>query len=198
MYLNALSFHRNAANFFEEVLEICRICARIASILQSFKCTEPSEKQILKHRVQVDRMLLNGYPGVQMLDDTGNVFAALFLIHNAACKIWKSIEQVWSLLYLASRNFLFVNPGSAYRSEVSKKTAEASGVWPEETTIEPTGGTVVVAGYHAPLLFANVKKCANTYLWIDNKECYKLQYLQLAAPYDQKLYFPQCRFMGTL
>lgn len=172
--INGLSFHRNVANSFQEVLENCRICAEIAFIPRSFKLTVRCKEHILNHRVKMDIILLNGYPGVQTLYKTGHVCAAFFLLQQAAIKIGKSIEQMWSLPYLASRNFLFVDQGSVYGSTEMKKAVDTSRVWPGETTIKTLGGFTVVEGYHAPPCLANLKNRVDTYLRIGDKDCLQL------------------------
>lgn len=73
-----------------------------------FKLTIHSEELRFNYRVQVNTMCSSGRPVIHMAEVATHVYAALILRNQSTTENWKSVQKMWSLVYLASPIFFLL------------------------------------------------------------------------------------------
>lgn len=78
----------------------CHICRKLCATPRRFKLTIATEGTKFNHRVQFDTKCINGRAVLPMVDEAPHLCAAAFLQMPSTSEIWKTIRNMWSLVYL--------------------------------------------------------------------------------------------------
>lgn len=133
-------------------------------------------------------MFLSSRSVLHMLDKAMHFFTASFLHTQSTTEIRKSIPQMWSIFYSVRPDFLVFEQGYAYTSEHMKKWSSIFGYvlkkprW--RRRVQLVWSTDIISPYFwhmKEFVLTNIAEKVITSL-------YNLQYLQLTAPCNQKIY----------
>lgn len=101
--------------------------------------------------VQVDAVLTQRRPVIDMVDAATHFCAASFLGRQSMKEIWNWMQHMWSLVYLAPPDVLVVEQGTTYNAKEMRETLKGHGVHLDRAAIEAPGAIGTVEGYHAQL-----------------------------------------------
>lgn len=134
----------------EAIRVSCNTFKQPAENPRRFKPTIGTERFLFNSFVQVYTMFINVRVVVHMIHEAKHFMAAAFLRDQSTSEIWKTMQRLWTHVYLGP-GYLTVDQGSAYVSTEMRETLEAADIVFREEPIENPGSIGTVERYHAPL-----------------------------------------------
>lgn len=178
--------------------ENCRICKEVSSEPRQFKLAARTHELRFNHRVQVDTMYIGGRPAIHMVDEATHFCSASFLHRRSTKNIWKSIRQMWYLVYLGRSDYLAVDQGSAYSSKELRVSAEAFGMHLREAPIKTPGAIQTAEMYYALLWLAYKRICAETDRQTRDQEFFRLTVFAVKCTPGPESLCPELLFFGDI
>lgn len=134
-----------------KIAENCTICKRTAGALRRFKITVGSGELRFNHDLHVDTMFIKNRPVLQLVDLGTHFCDYQILKSQTSSEFWRTIAQIWSLVYLGPPEVLSVDPGTNFISEETRFNCHSSGVRLKGSPIKTPGAIGTVERYHSPL-----------------------------------------------
>lgn len=98
---NRPSFDLKITESLEKIKEHRKICNKLASSPRRFRLSVGSEELRFNHRVQLYTKFTEGRPVIDMVDKATHFCASSFLLNQPTKKVWETILNMWSLVYLS-------------------------------------------------------------------------------------------------
>lgn len=106
--------YKDTGEAISRIVEGCKICKMNAENPRLFQLTVCASYIQFNHTIQVDTMFIGGKPLLHMFDVATHFCSASFSLSQSMGEIWRSIQQLLSLVYLCPPDYLNLDHGSNY------------------------------------------------------------------------------------
>ena len=122
-----------------------------------FKVSIGTEELRFNHVVVVDICYIKSKPVLHVVGEATHFQSAIFLSRVSTEHVWKALRRCWIDTYMGPPDFLRIEQGSQFKSQVFSQRAEEQGISILEVPIECPNSLSHVEGYHEPLRAAFMK-----------------------------------------
>lgn len=122
-----------------------------------------------------------GKYGLHTVDVATHFCAASFSRSQSAAEIWRTIQAMWTLVYIGPPGFFSVDPGTSYISREMRDNLESEGFRLLQDPVDNPGKIGVLKRYHAPLRAAFTKIRKDLYQKISDNECLRMAVFSVNA-----------------
>ena len=134
----------------QDISRRCDPCQRIHTALTRFRVAFGAEHVRFNERIMLDVMYVDGKPVLHIVDEITKFRAAKFLPDVSTKNIWRTLLEIWVMIYTGLPNRMIVDQGSAFGG-LFVDLAALGNVEVERTGVEAHSSLGLGERYHQPL-----------------------------------------------